>query len=214
MQSKMFTSVLTVLLFIAFGCHGGQVDNSSPGHAPGAKGRYPVIYPTGGAIKFPEDQVIKKEVRVTTRWQTITFEKPLQINRQGLMGLHLAVDQEPYISTTDNDPRNLDCSDAEYQKNAFSLRRRSDGVLVRPEAVLVSDNGVEVKVRPTGHLYPYFDKHVMTIALRTFKDMDSPPPDFPESIQGFTVLRIRSTAPFVIRYLWWKVDQHPEIYSK
>jgi hypothetical protein len=210
--------ILTALLFgfllLAAGCHAGQMKDNAPDRSPEQAGRYPVIYPTGGAIKFPEDQVIKKEVRVTTRWQTITFEKPLQINRQGLMGLHLAVDQEPYISTTDNDPRNLDCSDAEYQKNAFSLRRRSDWVLVRPEAVLVGDNGVEVKVRPTGHLYPYFDKHVMTIALRTFKDMDSPPPDFPESIQTFTVLRIRSTAPFVIRYLWWKVDQHPEIYSK
>ncbi len=172
-----------------------------------------MVYPNSDNIKFVEEQVIKKEFHVTTRWQTITFEKPLQINRQGLMGLHLVVDQEPYISTIDKDPRNLDCSDAEYQKNAFSLRRRSDGVLVRPEAVLVGDNGIEVTVRPDGHLYPYFDKHVMTMALRTFKDVDSPSPPFPEGIQFFTAMRIRSTEPFLVRYLLWLVDEHPERYS-
>jgi hypothetical protein len=69
-------------------------------------------------------------------------------------------------------------------------------------------------VRPDGHLYPYCDIHVMTIALGTYKDVNSPPPDFPESIKAFTAMRIRSTEPFLVRYLWWKVDQHPEIYSK
>jgi hypothetical protein len=75
--------------------------------------------------------VIKKELRVTTQWQTVTFEKPLLINRRGTMGLHLVVDQAPYISTTDDDPRNLDCSDAEYQLNAFSLHGQVGFVLVR-----------------------------------------------------------------------------------
>jgi hypothetical protein len=214
MRPKMHAAFLTVLLLITLGCRGGQVDTPAPDPASGAKGRYPVIYPTGRTIKFSEEQVIKKEIQVTTQWQTITFEKPLKINRQGLMGLHLVVDQEPYMSTTDDDPRNLDCSDAEYQKNAFSLRRLSDWAIVRPEAVLVGDNGVEVSVRPDGHLYPYFDQHVMTIALRTFKDADSPSPPFPVVIQAFTALRIRGTEPFVVRYLWWSVDQHPEIYSR
>ncbi len=214
MPFKMLTAVWAVLLLTALGCHAGQGDGSPSDHGSDSKGRYPIIYPPKSDLLFPEDQVIKKEVQVTPQWQTIAFEKPLQINRQGVMGLHLVVDQEPYMSTTDNDPRNLDCSDEEYQKNAFSLRRRSDGVLVRPEAVLIGDNGVEVSIRPDGHLYPYCDKHVMTIALGTYKDANSPPPDFPESVKTFTALRIRGTEPFVVRYLWWKVDVHPEIYSR
>ncbi|MFZ1986534.1 MAG: hypothetical protein WAU91_19145 [Desulfatitalea sp.] len=214
MPSKKLPAVLAVLLLIALGCGGGQVDAPAPDPASGAKGRYPVIYPPQSALLFPEDQVIKKEIQVTTQWQTITFEKPLKINRQGLMGLHLVVDRAPYISTMDTHPLNPECNTPDCVIDAYCLLRLSDGAIVRPEAVLVGDNGVEVNVRSLGHLYPYCDTHVMTMALRTFKDVDSPPPDFPESIQAFTALRIRGTEPFVVRYLWWSVDRHPEIYSR
>ena len=211
MRLKILAAVFIGTLALASGCPAQQ----GPGKPEGPAGSLrPVIYPPESLNKFPEEQVIKKELQVTTQWQTITFEKPLQINRRGTMGLHLVVDQAPYISTTDDDPRNLDCSDAEYQLNAFSLRRRSDWALVRPEAVLVGDNGEEVKVRPEGHLYPYFDKHVMTVILATFKDVNSPSPPFPEDIKTFNSMRIRSTTPFLVRYLWWSVDNHPELYSK
>jgi len=126
------------------------------------------------------------------------------------MGLHLVVDQAPYISTMDDHPLNPECNKSECYKNAYSLRRLSDGALVRPEVVLVGDNGVEVTIRPEGHLYPSFDKHVMTVALSTFKDVNSPSPPFPEGVRSFISMRIRSTAPFLVRYLWWSVDHHPE----
>jgi hypothetical protein len=211
MRLKILAAVFISTLALATGCPAQQ----GPGKPEGPAGSLrPVIYPPESLNKFPQDRVIKKELQVTTQWQTVPFEKPLQINRRGTMGLHLVVDQEPYISTTDDDPRNLDCSDAEYHLNAFSLRRHSDWALVRPEAVLVGDNGVEVKVRPTGHLYPICDKHVMTMALSTFKDFNSPPPPFPAGIKAITAMRIRSTTPFLVRYLWWKVDSHPEFYSR
>jgi hypothetical protein len=211
MPLKIIIAFLAATLALAAACT-AQKDPGEP-EVP-AESLRPVIYPPEDLLEFPQDQMIKKALQVTTQWQTVTFEKPLQINRRGTMGLHLAVDQAPYISTTDDDPRNLDCSDAEYQLNAFSLRRRNDWALVRPEAVLVGDNGEEVKVRPDGHLYPYFDKHVMTMALRTFKDVNSPSPPFPEGIKTFTSMRIRSTTTFLVRYLWWKVDNHPEFYSR
>jgi hypothetical protein len=211
MRLKILATVFIGLLSLVAGCAAQQDSGKQDDLASGLR---PVIYPPEGLKKFAQNQVIKKELQVTTQWQTVTFGKPLQINRRGTMGLHLVVDQAPYISTTDDDPRNLDCSDAEYQLNAFSLRRRRDWALVRPEAVLVGDNGVEVKVRPDGHLYPSFDKHAMTMALRTFKDVNSPSPPFPEGIKTFTSMRIRSTTPFLVRYLWWKVDSHPEFYSR
>jgi hypothetical protein len=206
MPLKIIIAFLTATLALDAGCQAQQGPGGPKG--PGENLR-PVIYPPESFNKFPEEQVIKKELQVTTQWQTLTFEKPLQINRRGLMGLHLVVDQAPYISTADDDPRNLDCSDAEYQLNAFSLRRRSDWALIRPEAVLVGDNGKEVKVRPEGHLYPSFDQHVMTVILRTFKDVNSPSPPFPKGIKAFTAMRIRSTELFLARYLWWSVDRYP-----
>jgi len=211
MPLKIFIAVLAAVLAMSTGCAAQQDSGNPEGRAEGLR---PVIYPPTGLIKFPEEQVIKKELRVTTRWQTVIFEKPLQINRKGTMGLHLVVDQAPYISTMDDHPLNPECNKPECYKNAYSLRRLSDGALVRPEVVLVGDNGVEVTIRPEGQLYPSFDKHSMTVALRTFKDVNSPSPPFPKGIRSFISMRIRSTAPFLVRYLWWSVDHHPELYSR
>jgi hypothetical protein len=211
MQLKIIIVFLVATLTLAAGCpvQQGPGGPESPNESPRT-----VIYPPENVYYFPQDQVIKKELRVTTQWQTVTFEKPLRINRRGTMGLHLVVDQAPYISTMDDSPLNPECNKPECYKNAYSLRRLSDGALIRPEAVIVGDNGVEVTIRPEGHLYPYFDKHVMTVILATFKDVNSPSPPFPDGIKTFTSMRIRSTTPFLVRYLWWKVDNHPEFYSK
>jgi hypothetical protein len=176
MPLKMLAAVLAVLLLMVLGCRGGQVMAPTPDQTSGANGRYPLVYPPQSSLQFPEEQVVKKEIQVTTQWQTIAFEPPLKINRQGLMGLHLVVDKEPYISTMDIHPLNPECNTPDCFIDAACLRRLSDGAIIRPEAVLVGDNGVEVSVRPLGHLNPYFDTHVMTMALNTFKDVDSPPP--------------------------------------
>jgi hypothetical protein len=161
------------------------------------------------ALQYPEDRIIKKSFKVTTQWQTIAFDKPLQINRKGLMGLHIAVDNQLYISTMYDHPLNPKCKKTECAVNAFCLRRIEDGALVRPEAVLIGDNNVEVSVRPAGHLYPYFDKNAITVALRAFKDGRSSPPPFPKGIKAFKAIRIRSTEPFQVRFLYWNVDRYP-----
>lgn len=208
----MLSAMLTPSLALTAGC-AMQLGHGNP-EDPAAVLR-PVIYPPEGLNnKFPQNQVVRKELRVTTEWQTITFEKPLQFNRKGSMGLHLVVDQAPYISTMDDHPLNPECDKPECYKDAYSLRHLSDGALVRPEDVLVGDNGVEVTVRPEGHLYPSFDKHVMTVILGTFKDVNSSSPPFPKGIRSFVSMRIRSTAPFLVRYLWWSVDHHPELSSR
>lgn len=77
------------------------------------------------------------------------------------MNLHLVVGQASYISTLDDHSLNPECNEPECYISAACLRRLSDGALVRPEAVLVGDNGAEVSVRPEGHLYPLFDRHVI-----------------------------------------------------
>lgn len=211
MRMKMLPLVFICMLALAAGCVAQQNSGKQGGSGEGLR---PMIYPSEGLSKFPQDQVIKKELQVTTRWQTVTFEKPLEINRRGIMGLHLMVDQAPYISTMDDHPLNPECNKPECAIDAYSLRRLSDGALVRPEAVLVGDNGKEVKIRPTGHLYPFLDTHVMTVALGYVKDINAFAPPFPAGIRTFTTMRIRSTTPFLVRYLWWKVDSHPEFYSR
>jgi hypothetical protein len=206
MRMKILIIVLLGSFIAAFGCNAGQ--SADQNAANGSRNRH-ITYPPKSALEYPQDQVVKKEFEVTTRWQTITFEKPLQINRHGLMGLHLAVDQAPYISTMDDHPLNPECNEPECAINVACLRRLSDGVIIRPEAVLIGDNGVEVKVRPTGHLYPYSDKSIMTIALGICEDVNAPPPPFPKGIKSITAMRIRSTEPFLVRYLYWNVDRYP-----
>ena len=191
------------------GCRTDPVPDTRSGDPAGQA----VIYPSGRAIKFPEEQVIRKKIKVTTQWQTIVFDKPLKINREGLMRLHLAVIKHPYISTMDHHPLNPECNEPECAINIACLRRLSDGVIVRPEAILVGDNGEEVGIRPVGHLNPFFDRNIITIAMGTFA-LDGAPPPFPQGIKNFTAMRIRSTEPFTVQYLWWSVDRHPDIFFR
>jgi hypothetical protein len=206
MQLKILTIVLMFGLWAATATCQAQQWAEYPADNSGGK---PDDYPPKIARRLPEEQIIKKEFEVTTQWQTITFENPLQINRNGLMGLHLAVDLQLYISTMYNHPLNPECTKTGCAINAFCLRRLSDGTLIRPEAILVGDNGSEVKIRPAGHLYPYFDKKVITMALRAYEDADSLPPPFPKGVKAFKALRIRSTAPFRVKFLYWNVDRYP-----
>jgi hypothetical protein len=206
MQLKILITVLIFGLWAATSTCQAQQWVEYPADNSGGQ---PDEYPLKTARRLPEEQIIKKEFEVTTQWQTITFEKSLQINRKGLMGLHLAVDQQLYISTMYNHPLNPECTKAGCAINAFCLRRLSDGTLIRPEAILVGDDGSEVKIRPAGHLYPYFDKKVITMALRAYEDADSHSPPFPEGIKAFKALRIRSTAPFRVKFLYWNVDRYP-----
>ena len=90
MPLKIIIVVLAAITVLAAGC-AAQQDYSELGGS--GEGLRPVIYPPEGLNKFPQEQVIKKELQVTTRWPTVTFEKPLQINRRGTMGMHLVVDQ-------------------------------------------------------------------------------------------------------------------------
>jgi hypothetical protein len=205
MRLKILAMIIVGLFVIVSGCNA----DSSIERSSGKDDHLSVNYPPKSALQYPEDQVIRKEFKVTTQWQLFSFEEPLQINRRGLMGLHLAVDQALYISTMDNHPLNPECNDPECSINIACLRRLSDGVIIRPEAILIGNNGVEIKVRPSGHLYPYFDKHIMTMALRTFKEVNSPPPPFPKGINSITAMRIRSTEPFLVRYIYWNVDRYP-----
>lgn len=206
MQLKFFTIILMIGVWaLSSICHAQEWAEYPSDKSSGRS----VDSPPKSALQFPEDQIIRKEYEVTTQWQTITFEKPLQINRKGLMGLHLAVDKRIYISTMVDHPLNPACTKPGCAINAFCLRRLSDGVLIRPEAILIADNGVEVKVRPDGHLYPYFNKNIITMALRTFKDANSHALPFPKGIKAFKAMRVRSTEPFQIRYLYWNVDRYP-----
>lgn len=168
-----------------------------------------IDYSPENANQYPEDRIIRKTFEVTTQWQTITFEKPLHINQKGLMGLHLAVDKQLYIPTMYDRPLNPGSDKSKRTANAFYLRRSSDRALIKPEVILIAVNDAEVKVRPAGHLYPFFDKDVITMALRTCKNAKSLPPPFPKGIKAFKAMRIRSTEPFMVKYLYWNVDRHP-----
>jgi hypothetical protein len=206
MQLKLFIIVLMIGLWtLSSTCHAQQrivnPENDGAGES--------IDYSPQSAHQKPEGRFIQKALQVTPQWQTITFEKPLQIDRKGLMGLHIAVDKQIYISSMVDHPLNSECNRPGCAANAFCLRRLSDGVLIRPEAVLIADNGVEVNVRPAGHLYPFFDKDVITIALRAFKNGNSLPPPFPKGIKAIKAMRIRSTEPFTVKYLYWNVDRHP-----
>lgn len=204
MQLKITIIVLMIGLWTPSSiCHARQrAANPENGDFRGS-----IDYSPDTAGRHPEGRIIKKALDVTTRWQTITLEKPLQINRTELMCLHLAVDNALYISTMVDHSVNPASKNADCAAEAFCLRRLSDGVLIRPEVILVADNDVEVKLRPAGNLYPFFDRHVITVAMRVFDHTNAFPAHLPKGIETFKAMRIRSSEPFRIRYLYWNMDR-------
>jgi hypothetical protein len=204
MQLKITIIVLMIGFWtLSSTCHAQQrtatPENPDSGRSVG--------YSPDTAGQHPDGRIIQKALDVTTQWQKITFEKPLQIRQKSPMSLHLAVDNALYISTMIDHPVNPECNKAECAAEAFCLRRLSDSVLIRPEVTLIADNGVEVKLRPAGNLYPFFDRHVVTVAMRAFNHTNVFPPTLPKGIKTFKAMRIRSTEPFKVRYLYWNTDR-------
>ena len=209
MPLKIIIAFLAATLALAAACT-AQKDPGEP-EVP-AESLRPVIYPPEDLLEFPQDQMIKKALQVTTQWQTVTFEKPLEINRgEGRMGLQLVVDLASYIPPLVDHPLNSKCYTIECIRNSYGLRRLSDGTLIKIEAVLVGDKGEQIRIQPIGYLYPYFDPSVMFVILGYTKKANLSYLPFPEGIQTFTHMRIHSTEPFFVRYLWWSVYDHPEL---
>jgi hypothetical protein len=70
MRLKILATVFIGLLCLAAGCASQEGSGKQAYPAPSL---WPVIYPSEGLNKFLQDQVIKKELQVTTQWQTVTF---------------------------------------------------------------------------------------------------------------------------------------------
>jgi hypothetical protein len=147
--------------------------------------------------EFPEDQRIEGPFELTTEWRTFRFPKPLEINRTGLQGFHLAVEAERYSITGLDDPI----------ENVPFLRRE-DGVLIKPEVILIADTGDELPVTAhsnvglfTGHLTIGYGLHI---------DNWTPPPDYPASMKYFVAARIRSNEPVTVEFMQWWFDSHPD----
>lgn len=149
---------------------------------------------------FPEDQDIDGPFQITTEWQTIRFEQPLEINAEAIQSLNIVVDSERYDSNFDYEN--------EDRSNVFNLRRKKDGVVVKPKAVLIGDGGQEVSLHPTGSTALYSGG--VTVGMSTFDKHYSPIPPFPEEIKVFESVRIRSNVPFTAEQLRWWVSSHAD----
>jgi len=152
-----------------------------------------------GEPGFPEDQRIEGPFQITTEWQTIHFDRPLVINREGFQGLHFAVDSNLYDANS-----NYDLEDMPNQANLH----RTDGVVVKPEVVLIGDNGEEVRVQARSNIFLYAGG--MTVGFGPHIDNFTPPPHYPESIHAFRAVRVRGNHPFVANHLQWLMDSHPD----
>ncbi|MBI3897374.1 MAG: hypothetical protein HY308_03650 [Gammaproteobacteria bacterium] len=169
----------TVILLLSLGCQ--PRDN-----------RYP-------EDQFPEDQHVVGPFNITSEWQTITFSKPLAINREGSQSFNFVVDRDRYVPNSEYQIEDI--------PNQANLRRR-DGVLVKPEVVLIGDNGQEVLVTAVSNTW--LNVGGLTIGFSMLINPDTPSPPFPEAISAFRAVRVRSNEPFTANYLWWWVDGHPD----
>ena len=160
-----------------------------------------------GPYTWPEDQddVANGPVEVTNEWQVLCFREPLQISEEAAQQLRLALDGKRF------EP-NLRYDQDDYA-NQFNPRR-DDGVLIRPEILLVGDTGEEVRVYGMTSLGVRDGSLVLGFGPHdgNFDDFVSPLPEIPDDIEQFEALRIRSNEPFTIEALHWSVDRHPDLH--
>lgn len=145
--------------------------------------------------RFPENQRIDGPLEVGRDWQAIEFSPPLVVNRNGLQGLHFVVDEKLYRPNS-----HYDIDDYANQSNL----RRNDGVLIKPEVILIGENGEEFVPMAVSNTHLYAGG--LTIGFGTFGGQFSPAPVYPEGIQEFKAMRIRSNVPFTAHYLEWRMD--------
>gem|GEM_PF-1854173 len=161
-----------------------------------------ILVGCGGGAEFPENQRMPGTVEVTTDWQEITFDSPLEVNRDGVQSLHFVVDGERYTPNSSHD--------IEDHRNHFNLRR-DDGALVKPDVVFIAGNGEKVRVRPVINLI--LNDGRLTTGFGTYAGQYASPPPFPDNVESFQAVRFRSNEPFTAEELRWRVDVHPELHE-
>ena len=148
---------------------------------------------------FPEDQRLDGPISIGPEWQTITFKAPLKVNREAVQQIEIVVDSNLFKS-------NFAYEDEDRYK-MFHLRR-NDGVVIKPEAILIGDNGQKIPLVPDSTTALYSGG--VTAGLSMFEGWDSPPPPFPEEIQHFTAVQLRTNETIPVEQLRWWVTYHPD----
>lgn len=149
------------------------------------------------------NQNISGPIELTGEWLHVTPDRPLTIEREGVQELHLAFDGDSYelnyfhIEGETDDPRVL-----------FALRGQ-EGQLVRPEVVLIADDGTELALTPVSHHAP--PAGGVTIGFGMFDGMLAPPPPFPEAYGSYVSFKVRSDQPVSVEYFRWLVSYHPDM---
>ncbi len=155
---------------------------------------------------FPENRKIPGPIEIGRAWKVIEVDEPLEINREGLQGLHIVVDPENFSSNSDHSDELS--NDSEH---LFDLRN-SDNELIVPEVVMVASDGTEVRLGSTSNIYLY--EGGLTVGMGMVPEsIYKPSPPFPEGVNSFKSFRIRSDAPFTAEYLWWLVQRHPDMFQ-
>ena len=148
---------------------------------------------------FPEDQYLDGPIEIGPEWQTITFEAPMEVNREAVQQLEIVVDTNRFDS-------NFDYEDEDRYK-MFHLRR-NDGVVIKPEAILIGDKGQEIPLVATSTTELYSGG--VTAGLRMFIDWTKTIPPFPEGIRRFTAVQLRTNETIPVEQLRWWVVYHPD----
>lgn len=154
-----------------------------------------------GSGGFPEDQSLDGPFDLDKEWTRIEFRPPLKVNEDGLQSLHLLVSGSRFRANSE-----FDLSDHRNQANL-----RIDGELVRFEGRLLDQNGDITSIVPVSNLYP--EGGGITVGLTTFSGQYDPWPGFPEGVEAFTAVELRSSQPVVISEMLWRVDNHWEFHA-
>lgn len=166
---------------------------------------YFLIYDKHAYDKHADDQEFRQFIAVTAQWQTITFDKPLKINRKELQCLRIGIPRDKYqsalgfVARRDWEAGVKDSSAAvgEY------IVRTSDEKFILPELELIDGNGDVVKLKHSGIASGTGDEFFMEYS-NYYKSNFDPTPPYPGTSDHFKAMRIRASEPFEVAAIdWW-----------
>lgn len=157
-----------------------------------------------GDDRFPDDQKIEGPWKIPNdKEKVIEFNPALETSSAGLQGLYLLVDSRKYKEGQDTE---------EATETYFFPRTKGEETLLKPEVVLIAENGDEIELSPGAYNYAR-DESLLGVGFGPSPKKGEIATSFSDHADSYIAVRIRSNRPFSLKKLQWKMDKHPDFHT-
>ncbi|TDT40276.1 hypothetical protein DES49_2042 [Halospina denitrificans] len=151
-----------------------------------------------GCDENPEhpDPRVEGPWEIGTEWRTIQFEPPLQTFPEVMIHmLQLGVSAENYRFT----------DEGLFEESSFYPRDKSDGTVLKPELVIILDDGRDIPMKASSRVHGAVDPIWLEFGYNPKPTSEGEHRTFSDLKADIRAIRIRCDTPFTLKALKWEV---------